>query len=354
MKNSCGTVTTLRCIWALPAFILLSTVLCSVLFAREITDMAGRKVVVPETIKRVYTDYPIMMCLVYAVDPTLLAGNNASFTEQRKKYLHPHVRALPMVQGFFGKGAPANIETVALGKPDVVIAEIWNMPLNERSVKVLGRLGIPVVYVKLDTTSDYPAAFLFLGNLFGREKRARVLAKYGEYVLKETAHIIRKIPQAKRPSIYYAEGVAGLSTECNTSFHTELIELAGATNVYRCSNGILKTIGREVTSLEQVLRYDPEVIIAADSSFYKNVFKDARWRNIRAVKSGRVYLTPGILFNWFDRPPSFMRLFGIRWLNNCLYPDIFQMDMIKEVQEFYRLFLNLEISEATVKEILYP
>jgi len=338
----------------LSSFLLFLAVLCTASHAREITDMAGRRVIVPDTIKKVCTDYTIMMYLVYAMDPFLLGGFSAPPAEQRQELLHPHVRKLPLVQGFFGRSARTNMEALYMVKPDVVIAEIWNIDQNAPSEEMLAKLGIPVIYVKLDTTDDYPAAFLFLGKLLGREKRARALAAYGERVLKETARIVAEIPQTKRPRVYYGEGATGLFTECHTSFHTELIELAGATNVHRCDKGGFKVIGRAPVSLEQVLRYDPEVIIAAEPSFYKNVLKDSRWRNVKAVRTGRVYLTPKMLFNWFDRPPSFMRLLGVRWLVYCLYPDSFRIDMVKEAQEFYRLFLDLEIPETAMRKAMYP
>jgi iron complex transport system substrate-binding protein len=355
MKNNRRAITLSGYIKTLLLLILFFAVSCTVSYAREITDMAGRKVIVPDRIRKVCTDWPIMMYLVYAVDPTLLAGINAPLTRQEQQYLHPHVLKLPVVGGFFGQSATTSMEAFLKAKPDVVIAEMWgNMALNAESEKMLDKLGIPVVYVKIDTTDDYPAAFLFLGNLFGKEKRARMLADYGKDTLKEIAHIVKTIPRAKVPRVYYAEGVTGLFTECHTSFHAELIELAGATNVHHCTNGGFKVKGMEAVSLEQVLLYDPEVIIAAEPSFYKSVLRDSRWQNIRAIKTRRVYLVPRILFNWFDRPPSFMRLLGTRWIAHCLYPDSYRIDMVKEAQQFYRLFLNIEISDDMMRRAIYP
>ncbi|HVN98123.1 MAG TPA: ABC transporter substrate-binding protein [Syntrophorhabdaceae bacterium] len=323
--------------------------------AREITDMAGRKVVVPDRITKVCGDWPIVMYLIYAIDPTLLAGISAPFTTEQKKYLSPEVEKLPVVGGFFGQSATITMEALLKAKPDVVVAEMWgNMELNVPSEKLLAKLGIPVAYVKIDKTSDYPAAFLFLGNLLGREKRARTLADYGDRVLKETARTRDLIPQVERPRVYYAEGMSGLFTECDTSIHAELISLSGATNVHRCSDGRFKVRGREPVSLEQVLRYDPEVIIATEPAFYGNVFKDERWQNVRAVKTGRVYLSPTMLLNWFDRPPSFMRLLGIKWLMWRLYPERHHTDIIGEACKFYRLFLGINVPEETMKRALFP
>jgi len=324
--------------------------------ARAITDMAGRKVIVPDRISRVCTDWPIMMYLVYSLDPTLLAGLNTPFTDDQKRYLAPSVASLPVIGGFYSKTRAMNMETFLKVKPDVVIAEMWDsMSMNAKAEDMLRKNGIPVVYVKVDTTRDYLEAFLFLGKLLGREKRARALSSYGKTAFSEIERVVASLPQSKkRPRVYYAEGATGLFTECHTSFHAELIKLTGAENVHFCSRGGFKVKGKEAVNLEQVLRYDSDVIIAAEPLFYRSVLQDDRWQNIKAVKTRRVYLTPCLLFNWFDRPPSFMRLLGMKWLAHRLYPDAYRIDIVKEAQVFYRLFLHVEISTDTMKKVLYP
>jgi len=326
---------------------------CSSLHAREITDMAGRKVTVPSKIKTVCADWSPIMYLLYALDPTLLAGTSDRFSEEQLSYVPLQARNLPVVKGFFAPGDPANVEALLKAKPDAVIAEIPATPgMNSKGEEMLANLHLPIVYVKLDATTDYPEAFLFLGNLLDRQKRAQELAAYGRSALKEIARIVDSVPKEKRPRVYYAEGVSGLSTECHTSYHAELIDMVGATNVHRCAGGAFKVRGRVVVSLEQIMLYDPDVIIAEEPEFYKAVFSDKRWESIRAVKAGRVYLVPRLLFNWFDHPPSFMRLLSIKWLAWRLYGNSYPLDMVKEARAFYRLFLGVEIPDDIMKKKL--
>lgn len=72
-----------------------------------------------------------------------------------------------------------------------------------------------------------------------------------------------------------------------------------------------------------------------------------------ATRAKRVYLSPYVPFNWFDRPPSHMRLLGIQWLSNLLHPDRYPLDIVKETREFYRLFFNRDISDRRAKKILH-
>jgi len=159
-----------------------------------------------------------------------------------------------------------------------------------------------------------------------------------------------KIDPKKKASVYYAEGVDGLNTDCDTSMHTELIKLAGGRNVHQCP--VRDMFGMEKISLEQVMLYDPDVILVFEGAFYRAVFGDPRWQRLRAVKNGRVYLIPNQPFNWFDRPPSFMRLLGVKWVANLLYPDRYPVDMVKETQQFFRLFLGFDLSAKEAKKLM--
>lgn len=317
--------------------------------SREITDMTGRKVIVPETIRRVYSASPPSTYMVYALDPDLLIGLNFPFTEDQKRYLRKNVSNLPVVGGYFGEGRTTNLEILLKNRPDVVIVWIWKQnvpPQSAQFEEMMQKMGIPLVYLALDNLSSYPDAFSFLGRLFKEEERAAVLSKYGRDSLSAIQKVVAGIPLNRRPKVYYAEGVDGLSTECADSIHAELIGLTGGQNVHQCKQK--SHMGMEKVSLEQVMLYNPDVIIAQEKSFYDSVFKDQRWQGIQAVRAKRVYLIPRIPFNWFDRPPSFMRFLGLKWLANILYPETYHINIVKETQQFYKLFLgvNLTIKEA--------
>ncbi|HEX9022661.1 MAG TPA: hypothetical protein VF799_02365, partial [Geobacteraceae bacterium] len=64
-------------------------------------------------------------------------------------------------------------------------------------------------------------------------------------------------------------------------------------------------------------------------------------------------LIPDQPLNWFDRPPSFMRFIGLKWVMNLLYPDHYRIDTVKEAREFYRLFLGVEVSDGEMKVIIH-
>ena len=321
--------------------------------AGEIIDMAGRSVTVPDEIRKVYCTSPPSTYLVVAMDPGLLAGLNFSLNPSERRLLDPRLQQLPVIGGWFGQGRTPNLETLMQVGPDIIVDSTWQeTAVGEKIEQVLKPLGIPVVHVSMDHLSDYPAVFQFLGQLLNRQERAGVLSRYAQESLDETSRVRAAIPEENRITVYYAEGADGLNTECHASLHAELIHLSGGRNVHRCSNK--RGYGMQKMSMEQLLYHNPQVIVSHDASFLGRVAADLRWKNIRAVQDGRVYRIPKDPLNWFDRPPSFMRLLGVRWLTNKLYPSVYPLNIAAETRYFYKLFLNVSLDDAAVRELLQP
>ncbi|MEN6440108.1 MAG: ABC transporter substrate-binding protein [Syntrophobacter sp.] len=331
--------------------VLLPALLIQHVEAREIVDMAGRRVTVPDTIKKVFTGSPPATYMLYAIDPTLIVGLNYPFTPMEKRFLSPAMDTIPVVGGWFGQGRTPNLETLLDVRPDIMVVWMWKAAgTNAKVEEVANRLRLPLIYIRLDRLSDYPEAFRFMGELLDRPERARELSQYATHALNMIGMVAGAMPEEKRVSVYYAEAPDGLSTECDRSPHVELLALAGGSNIYRCDPK--NDFGMERISIEQVMTADPEVILAQEKEFVDQVYSDPRWQAIRAVKNKRVHLIPRAPFNWFDRPPSFMRILGLRWLANILYPEHFPLDLASETREFYSLFLGVRLDEDALREVL--
>ncbi|MGD0235280.1 MAG: hypothetical protein ABSC55_12190 [Syntrophorhabdales bacterium] len=39
---------------------------------------------------------------------------------------------------------------------------------------------------------------------------------------------------------------------------------------------------------------------------------------------------------------------------NCLYPNEYQIDIAKEAREFYRSFLDVDVPNEEMKNVIYP
>ena len=104
--------------------------------------------------------------------------------------------------------------------------------------------------------------------------------------------------------------------------------------------------------LRAARKYDPDVILVYEKELFDKIYGDPKWQLLGAVKNKKAYYIPREPFSWFDRPPSFMRFLGLKWLVNLIYPEAFKFDMIRETREFYKLFLDLELTDAQIYKIL--
>lgn len=321
---------------------------------QEVTDHAGRKLKLPATIKRVYSTSPIGTMLMYTFDDKMVAGVNVKISDAEKAYLTESYAALPNLGGWFGKGNQGNIEEIIKAAPDVVLSSGTDQASIDQAEQLQKQLGIPVVLVKSDL-KDLPETYRFLGKLFGKEDRGEELASYTQKTLDHAKEITAKIPEDKKVRVYYAEEQDGLHTDPSGSTHSQLIDLCGGINVADCE--VTPGYGRTAVSMEQVMKWNPELIICsvdngfADSSSYHTIKNDAKWSTIAAVKNGRVFETPMQPQNWFDRPPSVNTIIGIKWVHSILYPEYVDYDIKKETKEFYKLFYHVELSDKDVENI---
>ncbi len=330
---------------------LLGTVLASspeAQAARLVTDSAGRQVEVPDRIARVFPAGPPAMVFLYVLAPKTLLGWTREFRGDEAAYVAAPWRDLPVLGRLTGRGGDANLEVILAAKPDLIF-DFGSVAPTYVSLadRVQAQTGVP--YALIDGRFAHTAeALRLMGEILGVEQRAAKLAAYAERTFAELDAMLAKIPHEQRPRVYLARGPEGLETGVRGSINTEIIERVGAINVADAPGrrGILDV------SIEQVLLWNPEVVVTWDDRFYGRVWDDPSWRGTDAVRNRRVYLSPSEPFGWIDRPPSINRLLGVRWLASVLYPDRFEGDLRAMTREFYALFYQVELSDPQLDGLL--
>jgi iron complex transport system substrate-binding protein len=305
----------------------------NIIEARTITDDFGRVVTIPEKITKIYSSSPPLTISLTAFDPTLVAGLNFPFKPNQKLYVGI-AASRPVVGGHFGQGNIPNIEILASLKPDVIL--MWgNATGSENQLKQLSALGIPVLMVRNDSINDLLGEFDLLGRLSGNTKRARELIAYTKETLGLIQSLQAKVNARKDVRYYFAEGLDGMSSECEGSRHIEPFTYSGGKNSINCK--VSSTYGMEKMSMEQIILADPDVIIAMEPSFVESIATNPKWKMLRAAKTGHVLTVPNVPFNYISRPPSLARLMGIRWLIHTFYPDLIA-PIDQEKKRFEKLF----------------
>ena len=79
---------------------------------------------------------------------------------------------------------------------------------------------------------------------------------------------------------------------------------------------------------------------------------DPVWASVKAVRSGRVHLSPKLPFGWVDFPPSVNRLVGLWWLGKVLYPEQFPEDLRALTREFYTSVYHQTPTDAQIDHVL--
>jgi iron complex transport system substrate-binding protein len=314
--------------------------------AASVTDGAGRTVPVSPRVERVFPAGPPAAIMLYTLAPHLLLGWPRANRPEEREFLLPDVASRPEVGRLTGRGNTANLEVVLALKPDLIL-DVGSINATYISLadRVQEQTGIP--YALLDGSfSATAASYRVMGELVGRRDAGDALASYADETVKTITGRIAAIPRERRPRVYYARGPRGLETGLGGSINVETIELL-AQNVAGGTRGGLATV-----SIEQVLLWNPDVIITIDLDFAANVYNDPAWSSVAAVRARRVYLSPKLPFGWVDFPPSVNRLIGLWWLAKILFPELFPEDLRALTRDFYQRFYHVELSDAQLDRVL--
>jgi iron complex transport system substrate-binding protein len=315
--------------------------------AASVTDAAGRAVPIPSKVERVFPAGPPAAILLYTLAPDLLLGWPRANRPEECAYMLPDICVRPEVGRITGRGNTANLEVVLALKPDLILdIGSTNPTFVSLATRVQEQTGIP--YALLDGRFDaIPRTYRKLGELTHRSAQAEVLARYADETMTTIKERVEKIPESRRPRVYYARGPRGLETGLGGSINVETIEFLGARNVAAERKG-----GLALVSVEQVLSWNPEVVVTIDRDFAANFRTESVWAEVAAVRAGRVHLSPKMPFGWVDFPPSVNRLIGLWWLAKILYPEQFPEDLKPMTRDFYTRFYHKTPTDAQIDSVL--
>jgi iron complex transport system substrate-binding protein len=326
--------------------------------SRTIVDDAGRTVTIPGVgalSKVYYTGAPgEIMCFTLA--PELAGGTTMQYSAAELAYLPEGTGSLPYL-GTLSGGGQLNPEAIIAQGIQVIFSVTLDTPTDSDKTSaddLQSQTNIPVVVINgaLDSLGN---SYRELGTYLGKESQAEVLATYCEKTLAAVDAAVATIPSSKKLVVYYAEGSEGLQTEPVTSTHFSAFTRAGAIDA-ATEVGAGSSKGMSSVSLEQVIAWNPDVIIAWDDVIRggadEMIRTSSNWSSIKAVQSGRVYTMPNVPFSWCDRPPSVNRILGIQWLASTLYPDYYKVDMLQVTKDFYATFYHATITDDQAKAIL--
>ncbi|MFQ3547550.1 MAG: ABC transporter substrate-binding protein [Termitinemataceae bacterium] len=364
MKNTAAVNTAASnrsCVFCFRAFCLLFIFLWSAGLAsadperntRFFIDSAGRTVQVPQEIRRLAPAGAIAQLFLYTIVPDRFVGWSSALTTELLPYVPQNQQKLPVFGQFYGSGSTLNMEALMAARPDIII----DIGEQKKSIakdmdEIQRKTGTPTIFIAATALDSYAKTYRDLGQLLGVEQEAEHRARFIEDTLNFFKHL-RSTVEAhnRRLRVYYGEEVTGLGTLPAQTIHSQAIDLAGLENVALFSGAAVPS--RPQVSPEQILLWDPDVIILSGVVDISRFVKDPVLSSLRAVRQGRVYQAPLEPYNWIARPPSVNRLAGLYWLGLLAYPDLVsQKEFAERIKEMYRHFYHRELSEKELTRFI--
>ncbi len=308
---------------------------------RFFTDSTGREGEVPAVIDRVAVSGPLAQMVVFSLAPETLIGLARPFEEQAFSYVDPSYEALPVLGQLYGSKGELNLEELLRVDPQVVI-DIGEPKegIGQDMDDLQEQTGIPFVHIST-TLDSLPEAYTLLGELLGKEEDASKRAAYCARAIEEANALAQKV---EKKQVLLLAGEDGLGAIAQGSYHARVVDIL-AENAAKVAEPSSKGTGNQV-DMEQLLQWNPEVILFSPESGYATVATQREWQELAAIKEGHYYEVPYGPDNWMGFPPSVQRILGLQWLSVLLYPEEVSFDLQERVAEYYRLFYHCELSDA--------
>ena len=315
------------------------------------TDSTGRTVTVPGEITKIAITGPLSQVYILPLAGDMLVGVSNAYAEDAAQYLPAYIFEKTEIGQLYGGKGEMDLESLLTAAPDIVI-DIGEPKgsIAEDLTALTEQTGIPFVHIDA-TVATAPEAYRTLGALLGREEKAEELAVWCETTYANMTAMMEKVDaDGARKTLLYCLGDKGVNVIAQGSFHAETVNMM-SNNLAVVEDVVSSGAGNEV-DLEQILVWNPEVIIFAPDSCYDAIAREAQWQQVSAVAAGKYYETPYGPYGWLSSPPAVQRYLGMLWLGKLLYPEYAEYDLQEEITRYYKLFYDCDLTDALYENLM--
>ncbi|MDR0525460.1 MAG: ABC transporter substrate-binding protein [Spirochaetaceae bacterium] len=317
---------------------------------RTIRDLAGRTVQLPERVQKVIAlagpSYEKVFLL--GGKDKLVGAHFYMLDRPWVKETNPLIGTVPPLRS----PAEPNVETLLALNPDCVF--FWDYP---EPLQNMTNAGIPVAVVQKASGNPRTAEEFIayqkreigvFASALGGTAPAKA-EKWYAYLDEKTAFVKARtasIPEEQRKTAIYAYGEEGLGLFSEYSYVSYWLALAGGKNLADETRAEMDT----VVNLEQIIKWNPEVIFMGRMDSPKAVLDNPAWAGIKAVTNKEVYLCPdGVMYWDYSSEGVLLLLF----LAQKMYPQLFaDLDMAQETQKYYQEFYGYNLSGENAVRLL--
>jgi iron complex transport system substrate-binding protein len=314
---------------------------------RHVTDARGQVVEIPARVTRVADSWHAnnAMVLLLGGADKIVATTAQAQRQPWLQRLYPHIDQIPAP---FNAAGDVNMETLIGARPDVILTAYNGA--EPKWAAAARAYHIPIVMMPNDSLNALRETLHITGAVLGeRESQAAdEFIRYFDDNIRRVSTRTSKLSSADRPKVLHTASAGILTIDGRHSVIDDWITVAGGTNAAE-----VEGLGRPVT-MEQVAAWDPDVIIVGTAPNAQNrlaIMGDPRWQQIKAVKSGKVFVNPSGAYLW-DRHSAEAAL-QILWAAKLLHPALFaDLDIKKETMTFYAKYFHYTLTDAEFVSIL--
>jgi iron complex transport system substrate-binding protein len=257
----------------------------------------------------------------------------------------PNIRHLPIP----AKGGVIHIETLLKTRADIVFLKPETAAAASE-IKKLERFNLPCFVAGYRNMDEQMTTIEMMGKIIGRHEKALAYTTYYKNIIKRVENRTARIPEQQRVRVYHAVNEAR-RTDAPGTIEADWTQAAGIINVSVGQS--LHTRGdKHFADIEQILAWNPDVIIVNEAGMDKEILQDKKWAAIKAVQDKKVFPIPVGISRW-GHPGSLETPLAILWTAMTVYPKHFSdMDLKNEISFFYERFFNLTLDHAMIQKIL--
>jgi iron complex transport system substrate-binding protein len=315
---------------------------------RVVFDSNNKEVSIPKEVERVA---PMIGAFAQV---TAMLGDQEKIVAAAPRLSKMFWKVFPKVKqkGNISGLSSFSIESLIASKVQVVYGPSSYF-FDKQQIEQLNKAGIAVVTIdKFSTVEQLQNSIKIIGEILGGDavRKAKEFNQYYTYNIDKILDKTKNIQNKKTvlPLSFYS---GNFVTVNETDIGARYINIAGgelASKSYDLdSKGIMKMVNPE-----QVLIWNPDVIIANSILSKKEILKNPSFKTLKAVKNRQIYVVPSGVYLWSVRSAegSLQPL----WLAKVLYPKTFkEIDLKKELKSFYNTFYNYDLDKNEIEEILH-
>jgi iron complex transport system substrate-binding protein len=315
---------------------------------RQLTDAAGRVVTIPAHVTRVADPWHAnnaMVLMLGGADKLVATTAQA----QRQPWLQKLFPRIEQVAAAFDAADDVNLETLLGARPDVILTAYDGKTLPKWATAVES-YHVPIVMMPNSSLEGLKTTARMTGEVLGPDesKIAAEFIRYFDANIQRVTAITGKLSASERPKVLHTASAGTLTVDGRQTVIDDWITIAGGVNAADVVGN-----GRPVT-MEQVAAWNPDVIIVGSAPNPQNrqaILDDPRWRDIKAVRNGKVFVNPSGAYLW-DRHSAEAAL-QVLWAAKTLHPTQFaDLDVRKETRSFYAKFFHYTLTDEELDSIL--